>query len=125
MLNKIMMKKGLDLVTLFEQIAAVENRYNTVNKKIAQDELIAIVLDKSTMEYKSILTAEQRVKGTSCTLEDLKSTMNQHWRQIGRSNAAEKSNEISLVAVNFNGICFKCGKKGHKASKHVPRQQQE
>ena len=42
--------------------------------------------------------------------------MNQHWRQIGGSSEAEKSNEISLAAVNFNGICFKCGKKGHKAS---------
>ena len=40
MLNKIMMKKGLDPATLFEQIAAVENHYNTATKKIAQDELI-------------------------------------------------------------------------------------
>ena len=116
MLNKIMMKKGSDPATLFEQIAAVENPYNTVTKKIAQDVLIAVALDKSTMEYKSILTAEQRAKGTLCTLENLESAMNQHWRQIGRSDEVEKNNEISLAAVNFNGICFKCGKKGHKAS---------
>ena len=81
MLNKIMMKKGLDLATLFEQIAAVENRYNTVTKKIAEDELIAVVLDKSMMEYKAVLTAEQRAKGTLCTLEDLESAMNQHCRR--------------------------------------------
>ena len=116
MLNKIMMKKGLDLATLFEQIAAVENCYNTATKKIAEDELIAVVLDKSMKDYKSVLTAEQRVKGTLCTLEDLKSAMNQNWRQIGGSDEAEKNNEISLAAVNFNGICFKCGKKGHKVS---------
>ena len=42
-----------------------------MTKKFAEDELIAIVLDKSTMEYKSVLTAEQRAKGTLCTLEDL------------------------------------------------------
>ena len=83
---------------MFEQNAAVENHYNTATKKNAQDELIAVVLDKSTMEYKSILTTEQRVKGTSCTLDDLELTMNQHWRQICGSSEAEKSNKISLVA---------------------------
>ena len=64
MLTKITMKKRLDPATLFEQIAAVENCYNTATRKIPQDELIAVVLDKSMMDYKSILTTEQRVKGT-------------------------------------------------------------
>ena len=100
-LNKIMMKKGQDPATLFEQIAAVENHYNAVTKKIAKDEFIVVVLDKSTMEYKSILTTEQRVKGTLCTLDDLESTMNQHWRQIGGSNEAEKNNKIFLAVVNY------------------------
>ena len=116
MLNKITMKKGSDPVTLFEQIAAVEHCYNTGGRKIAEDKLIAVVLNKSTMEYKAVLSAEQRVKGMMCTLEDLESAMNQHWRQIGGHEEAERSNEISLAAVNFNGVCFKCGKKGHKAS---------
>ena len=115
MLNKITMKKGLNLVTLFEQIANVENCYSTATRKIPQDELIAVVLDKATMDYKSILTTEQRVKGSLVTLEDLQSTMNQHWRQIGGNNETEKNNKISLAAVS-GIICFKCSKKGHKAS---------
>ena len=116
MLNKITMKKGSDPATLFEQIAAVEDRYSTVIKRI-EELLIEVVLDKSLTEYKAVLTTEQRAtKGTTCTLSDLKLAMNQHWRQIGGHEEAEKSNEISLLAVNFNGICFKCGNKGHKAS---------
>ena len=78
MLNKITMKKGSDPVTLFEQIAAVENCYNTVTKRIEEDELIAVVLDKSMTEYKAVLTTEQRAKGTACMLSDLESAMNQH-----------------------------------------------
>ena len=58
-LNKISMKKDLNPVTLFEQIARVESRYNTTTRKIPKEELITVVLDKSTKDYKTILTAEQ------------------------------------------------------------------
>jgi gag-polypeptide of LTR copia-type len=83
MLNKITMRKGSNPTKLFQQIAGVVNRYNTVTKKIPEDELIAVVLDKSPNEYKARLTAEKRVKAASVTLKDLESAMNQHWRQIG------------------------------------------
>jgi hypothetical protein len=70
MLNKIGMKKDADPATMFEQIARVENRYNTPTQKISRDELIAIVLDKAVIEYQAVLTAEQRAKGNSLTLKD-------------------------------------------------------
>jgi hypothetical protein len=81
MLNKNSMKKDANpATTMFEQITSVENRYNTVTRKIQEEELIAIILDKSTMDYKAVLMAEQRAKGTLLKLNDLESVMNQHWR---------------------------------------------
>jgi hypothetical protein len=71
MLNKIGMKKDADPATLFEQIASVENRYNMATNQIQQEDLIADILDAAPMEYKAILTAEQRAQGTSLTLNNL------------------------------------------------------
>ena len=114
MLNKISMKKDSNLVTMFEQITSVENRYNTLTRKIPEEDLIVILLDKSTKDYKAMLMAEQR--GTSMMLEDLELITNQHWHQISTSDEAnEKGTEISLFAVN-EIICFKCRCRGHKAS---------
>jgi hypothetical protein len=88
MLNKISMKKDANLVTMFEQIASVKNRYHTVMRKIQEEELIAFILDKSTMDYKAMLIAKHRVRGTLLTLNDLKLVMNQHWFQISTSDEA-------------------------------------
>jgi hypothetical protein len=51
MLNKIGMKKDADPATLFEQIASVENCYNTTTSQFPQEDLIAIILDAAPMEY--------------------------------------------------------------------------
>ena len=64
-----------------------------------------------------MLTAEQRAKGNALTLEDLESTMNQHWRQIGNS-VEEDNSEVGLAGADGNKIvCFKCGEEGHKATR--------
>jgi hypothetical protein len=67
-------------------------------------------------EYKSILTAEQRVKGAKITLLDLESAMNDLFRTLQPltvPNTDEK--EIALVAA-FQGKCHYCKRPGHKAS---------
>jgi hypothetical protein len=70
MLNKIgMMKKKTNPARMFEQIASVKNWYSTMATRIPQDELIAIVLDKATMEYQAVLMAEQRAQGNALTLD--------------------------------------------------------
>jgi hypothetical protein len=63
----------------------------------------------------SILTAEQRSKGTALRLTDLESAMTQHWRQTtGTLSAAEEGNDVTLLA--FNGICYNCQAHGHRAN---------
>lgn len=118
-LNKIKMKKGKDPATLFEQISSIENKYNTPTKKIDPDDLIAVVLDSAPNEYQSMLTSEQRRLGATVTIEDLETIMNQYWRQTqtlkDKNGESEEDTEITLTV--FEGFCFICKKKGHKADK--------
>jgi len=117
MLNKVTMKKEQGASTLFEQLSAIQNHYNTATRQINEEDLIAVVLDAAPDEYKSILTSEQRLKGNRLKLGDLEEVMNQHWQQTvnghqGSANGSGK--EVALSA--FAGTCFNCNKKGHKAS---------
>jgi hypothetical protein len=118
MLNKVSMKKDADPATLFEQLASIENRYNTVTNKILEEDLVAIVLDAAPMEYQAVLTSEQRARGTLLMLDDLETAMNQHWRQIQNNKGArdDHGTDIALSATDANIFCFKCGEKGHKAT---------
>jgi hypothetical protein len=60
MLNKVSMKKDADPAMLFEQLASIENQYNTATNKIMEEDLVAIILDTAPMEYQAVLTSEQR-----------------------------------------------------------------
>jgi hypothetical protein len=122
MLNKIEMKNNANPAVLFEQIASVENRYHTRTSKIPQEDLIALVLDKSTMDNKTVLTAEQRAKGTSLKLDDLEEVMNQHWWQIsGGTETDSKGSEVGLTGMDGKEIiCFKCGGKNHTKASNFP-----
>jgi hypothetical protein len=119
-LNGIKMKKNEDPTVMFEQISRIKNKYNmTTTKKIEEEDLIAVVMDASSIEYQTILTTEQRHQGINLKLSDFESAMNQHWRQIKmaqKNNENEEEDEKKNIGVVFRGICSKCKKKGHKAN---------
>ena len=71
------MKKEEDPAQLFEKLSGIKNKYNTATFQIPDDKLIATVLKKAPEEYMSVLTCEQRVKGTNLTLTDLEEAMTQ------------------------------------------------
>ena len=48
-MNKIRMKKREDPANLFEQISALENKYNTATYTLPDDELIAAVLENASV----------------------------------------------------------------------------
>jgi hypothetical protein len=76
MLNGVKKKQGENPATLFEQISSIENKYNTAVTKIAEEDLIAVVLDAATAEYQAVLTSiEQRMKGGNVKMEDLETCM--------------------------------------------------
>jgi hypothetical protein len=115
MLAKVKMKKDDEPSILFEQLSAIENRFNKPGQQIPDDDLITAVLTAAPKECVSILTAEQRSKGIALRLTDLESAMTQHWRQTtGTLSAAEEGNEVTLLG--FNGICYNCQKPGHRAN---------
>jgi hypothetical protein len=61
-LSQVSMKNEEDPRVLFSQLASIQSAYNNTTRKIDQDDLIAVVLEKASEKYKSILTAEQRIK---------------------------------------------------------------
>jgi hypothetical protein len=67
MLAKVKMKKDDEPSILFEQLSAIENRFNTPGQKIPDDDLIPAVLTAAPKEYVSI----QRSKGVDLRLTDL------------------------------------------------------
>jgi hypothetical protein len=60
-LSKIKMKKGMNHTVVFETLTAIQNQYLGPAKILLQDELIAIILDVATEEYRPILSVERRV----------------------------------------------------------------
>ena len=77
MLASVSMKDNEDPATLFEQISAIENKFNTVSSKIEEEELIAVVMSAAPKAYVSVITTEQRLQGTNLQLADLESAMTQ------------------------------------------------
>jgi hypothetical protein len=116
-LNHVSMKTDDDPRVMFDQLASIQNAYNTTARKIDPDDFIAVALEKAPDQYKSILTAEQRSKGTSLTLADLCSCMNDLYRARNPIiDSTKKQQEVSLAATTkFNGICGYCKKPGHMA----------
>ncbi len=116
------MKPNNDPRVIFEQISTIENRYTTATQRIDKEDLIAVVLDAASKDYKAILTCEQRMMGTAVTLQDLETAMNQHYRQIkGSKPSAETDKEISLSA--FGGVCYECKQAGHRAKFSLRRKE--
>jgi hypothetical protein len=83
-------------------------------RTIDSEDLIAVVLDAATKEYSSILQCEQRIRGTGLTVEHLKETMKEYWRQI-KGAKPHKDCDKEMQLSGFGGLCYHCKLTGHKA----------
>ena len=113
-LAMVSMKKKENPSTLFEQLSAIKNCYNTSTKKIEEEELMAVVISAAPHEYQAVLTSVQLHLKEAMTIDDLSDAMNAYWRAIEGDNkkSEETSNKIGLAM--FGGTCFNCKQKGHK-----------
>jgi len=115
-LTRIKMKKGMDPSILFETLTSIQNQYLGPGKRLPKEELIAIILDVATEEYKAILTVERKMKGESLTVEDLENVMSEEFRQMTRNQAKPERTEGEMLLLQFPGTCYNCGKSGHRAN---------
>jgi hypothetical protein len=97
---------------LFEQVRAIQNRYDSDAHRIDEEELISIVMAAAPEIYLSVITCKQRVKGNQMCLHDLEIVMYQLWRQ-SKGLIDQHTTEITLAA--FEGHCYQYKQQGHKA----------
>jgi hypothetical protein len=116
MLNRVSMKTKEHPRVIFEQISKIQNRFTTVTgKQIDKEDLIGVVIDAATLEYKSVITSGQRAQGSNLTLQKLESAMTQLYRSI-HTTTSDPENKKEMTLGAFGGICYQCHKSGHKAS---------
>ena len=117
-LSAVYMKKNDDPEVLFSKLAKIENKYSSAKYKVAQEELMATVLDKAPLEYAVILAQEQRAKGDNITMGDLKKVMKLQWR-ITHKKIDRNESESELVLSTFKMDCATMVEKGDTGNKIV------
>ena len=81
------MKDSQDPRILFEQIATIKNQARSSQLAIAEEDLIAIVLDKVPIQYAHVLATQQNIQRTNLTLSHLKEAMRNQYRIVnGRTD---------------------------------------
>ena len=115
-LNSVSMKPNDDPAVMFGKLSAIRNKYNNAVTQVSAEQLLAAAIRAAPRDYKAIITCEQRIRGTAVTMNDIESAMHQHWRSIkGTSRKTRNEDDEELTLSAFDGVCFKCGKKGHKS----------
>jgi Zinc knuckle len=107
-------KKGTNPSALFETLTLIQNQFLGPGVRLPKDEIIAIILDVASEEYRPILSVERRMKGEDLTVEDLERAMCEEYRQMNR--AYNKKIEDNSETLLFLGACYNCGKSGHQAN---------
>ena len=118
-LMRVKMKKKEDPKTLFEQVSAIANWYNSSSRKLPKEQLIAVVLQAAPNEYASVLNAEQEKRGKDLELSHLRAVMNRYYRTVYKKKKSDddEDDEVQLVGTDGKrGIkCYNCGEMGHIA----------
>jgi hypothetical protein len=81
-LNKVSMKSKEDPTVLIEKLRMIKAMYmESTMVTIDETEMIAVVMDKTRADYKSILTTEIKRDGGG-TLDDLEELLHLQWRAL-------------------------------------------
>jgi Zinc knuckle len=98
-------------------LSTIKNRYNTMTRRLDDEDKIAVVLSAAPDEYQAMLMNEQWRLGANITTEDLAEVMNQYWRQVtAKEGGPNESDDTELTLLTFSGKCYNCGEEGHKSN---------
>ena len=91
-LSELKFKEGKNPERFFEKLAILKTKYQGC-KKFEEEELSPIALACSPTKYKSVLTAESRIKGTNLSLEDIQEAMVKQHRMGSPNTKSSKKDE--------------------------------
>jgi hypothetical protein len=116
-LSNLKIKANEDPFDFFAKVAEIRNRAPEV--KIEEREIISLIVQKAPFKYKSLISSEMERLGTNMTLNGLSMALHNHYRLMSCEEGKAESDsdsEKEIALSTFNGSCFKCKKKGHKAN---------
>ena len=115
-LRAVKMRNGSKPSMFFNKLKALKVQYEG---DITDEMIINEVMVKAPSQYKTIIANQSMLKGAGLTVDDLKQAMNELYRLCHNSyRNQDSSDDVSdgeMIGGAFQGECFNCGKKGHKA----------
>ena len=111
------MRKGGNICVLLESLIAIQTQYLGPGNRLPKEVLIAIILDVAPEEYRAVLTVVRKMRGHDLVVEDPEDTLNEVYRKLNRGqNRRVEYHQGELLLTAFQGLCYKCGKPGHRAN---------
>ena len=115
-LRAVRMKAGSKPSKFFNKLKALKVQYEG---DITDEMIINEVMVKAPIKYKSIIANQSMMKGKGLKIDDLKTAMNELYRLCHNSykqgNDSSDEEEGEVIGSAFQGECFNCGKRGHRA----------
>ena len=116
-LSELKMKDNENPGNLFTQIAAIRTWYS---KDIAEEKILPALIMALPQQYKWLATQYGLLqsKGSGSDLEELEEALVAFWRSSysNGSTSGGKASDDEMGLTSFEGTCYKCKEKGHKAN---------
>eukprot|EP00957_Ditylum_brightwellii_P083963 6381906-Ditylum_brightwellii.AAC.1 len=124
-LSAIKMNKWDKSAKLFEQFVAIENQFSGMAKVLDVKDQIAVVLEMAPKECASMLANTEREHVSQLTLEQLEEAMTIQFRIPYRESDEYGSTTAKLMLTAFQGSCYLCKEKGHRADQCTNKGKEE
>ena len=121
-LRRVKMSKSDTPDDFINKFLSLKSRYHNVKGALTESELVTEAMVKAKTEYKTLITTLMITHGDNLNLEHMRDGMTQQYRMNHSKGTddgpSDDSSEEGTEAImsSFDGECYNCGKKGHKAT---------